>query len=76
MLLCSWLVAILGNQKADIAICTYQATGVANPSEFWGDVLPYANAALSDALAGCELQEEQRNPDHHHQQDVEKQKGP
>lgn len=67
---------MITDQKGDIEICTHQATGVANPSQFWGDVLPDADAALSNALACCELQEEQGHPDDHHQQYVEQQKGP
>lgn len=38
-------------------------------------MFPYSDAALSDGLTGCQLQEEQGDAHNQHQQDVQQEKG-
>lgn len=50
---------------------SYHTTGVADPREPGGDGPPHSDAALSDGLTGCQLQEEQGNANNQHQQHVQ-----
>lgn len=39
----------------------HYAAGVTDPRQLWGDVLPNADAALANALAGCQLHKKEWN---------------
>jgi len=52
---------------------SYHAAGVAHPGQPGGDALPHSDAALSDGLPGCQLQEEQGDAHHQHEQHIQEQ---
>lgn len=54
----------------------HDAAGVADPRQVRGDVLPNADAALADALSGCQLHKEQRNADNHQKENIQQHEGP
>lgn len=54
----------------------HDAAGVADPCQIRGDVLPNADAALADALSGCQLHKEERNSDNQQKKNIQQHKGP
>lgn len=55
---------------------SHHAAGVADPGEPGGDVLPHPDAALPDGLTGSQLQEEQGDSHHQHEQHVQEEERP
>lgn len=67
------LLKMIQNSTLEIP---HDAAGVADPRQVWGDVLPNADAALADALSGCQLHKEQRNADNQQKKNIQQHEGP
>lgn len=53
----------------------HHAAGVADPSQLWRDVLPYTNAALSNALTSSQLHKKQWNSHNHQKKNIQQHEG-
>lgn len=53
----------------------HHAAGVADPSQLWRDVLPYTDAALSNALASSQLHKKQWNSHNHQKKNIQQHEG-
>lgn len=49
---------------------TYHTAGEADATQPRADIVPHSNAAPSDALSHCELEEEQRDADQYQQDEI------
>lgn len=70
------LLLIMTQNSTQTAHSTHNAAGVADPCQVRGDVLPNANAALADALSGCQLHKEERNSDNQQKKNIQQHEGP
>lgn len=55
---------------------SHHAAGVTDPCQLWGDVLPHTDAALTNALAGCQLHEKKWNSHNHQKKNIQQHEGP
>ena len=55
---------------------SHHTAGVSDPCQPGGDELPHPDAALSDGLPGCQLQEEQGDPHNQQEQHIEEEERP